>query len=316
MDAARMTKPDLSVNLAGIELKNPMIVASGTFGFGEEYINVATFENEQLGGIVLKGTTLEPREGNKPPRVAETASGMLNSIGLHNPGVDALVREIIPRLRRFDTRFIANIAGSTIEEYREVARRLSECPELSAIEVNISCPNVHHGGAEFGSDPAAAADVIGAVREAWSKPLIAKLTPNVGKITTIAEACIEAGADVLSLINTLKGMVIDTKTRRPVLGGNTGGLSGPAIKPVAIWMVHQVSQVARKKNVPLIGMGGIASANDALEFIIAGASAFCVGTSLFWDPSVCRRIIRGMETYMEQNGIGRISDLVGTLRLH
>ena len=316
MDSTRVSKPDLAVNLAGLELKNPMIAASGTFGFGEEYINVAGFENEQLGAIVLKGTTLEPREGNKPPRVAESASGMLNSIGLHNPGVDALVREILPRLRRFDTRFIANIAGSTIEEYREVARRLSDAPELSAIEVNISCPNVHHGGAEFGTDPAAAADVIGAVREVWSKPLIAKLTPNVGRITTIAEACIEAGADALSLINTVKGMVIDTKTRRPVLGGNTGGLSGPAIKPVAIWMVHQVYQVARKKGVPLIGMGGIASANDALEFIIAGASAFSVGTALFWDPSVCRSILSGIESYLQQNGIARISELVGTLRLH
>ena len=316
MDPKKLKQPDLSVNLAGLKLKNPMIIASGTFGFGEEFVNVAGFKNEDIGAIVLKGTTLEPREGNKPPRVAETASGMLNAIGLHNPGVDAVVRDILPRLRSFDTKFIANIAGNTVDEYCEVARRLADAPQIAAIEVNISCPNVHHGGAEFGSDPAAAADVIGAVREAWSKPLIAKLTPNVGKITTIAEACIEAGADVLSLINTLKGMVIDTNTRRPVLGGNTGGLSGPAIKPVAIWMVHQVSQVARKKNVPLIGMGGIASANDALEFIIAGASAFCVGTSLFWDPSVCRRIIRGMETYMEQNGIGRISDLVGTLRLH
>ena len=316
MDAAGMTKPNLAVNLAGLAMKNPMIVASGTFGFGEEYINVAGFENEQLGAICLKGTTLEPREGNKPPRVAETASGMLNSIGLHNPGVDVLKREILPQLRRFDTKFIANIAGSTVEEYREVAKRLADAPELDAIEVNISCPNVQRGGSEFGTDPAAAADVIGAVRAVWPKPLIAKLTPNVGKISVIAEACIEAGADVLSLINTLKGMVIDTSTRRPVLGGNTGGLSGPAIKPVAIWMVHQVYQAARKKNVPIIGMGGIASANDALEFIIAGASAFCVGTALFWDPLVCRAIIRGIEDYMTRNRISEISQMVGSLRLN
>ena len=315
MDSTRMTKPNLAVSLAGLAMKNPMIMASGTFGFGEEFINVAGFENERIGAICLKGTTLEPREGNKPPRVAETASGMLNSIGLQNPGVDALKREILPRLRRFDTKFIANIAGSTIEEYREVAKRLADAPELHAIEVNISCPNVHRGGSEFGTEPAAAADVIGAVREVWQKPLIAKLTPNVGKITTIAEACIEAGADILSLINTLKGMVIDTATRRPVLGGNTGGLSGPAIKPVAIWMVHQVYQVASKKNVPVIGMGGIASANDALEFIIAGASAFSVGTALFWDPTVCRAIIGGIEEYMSRNGISEISQLTGTLRL-
>jgi len=316
-----MTKPKLSVNLAGLELKNPLIVASGTFGFGEEYINVASFSNDEIGAITLKGTTLEPREGNRPPRVAETASGMLNSIGLHNPGVDALVRDILPRLAAFDTKFIANIAGGTVEEYREVARRLAagsnpHAARVHAIEVNISCPNVHRGGSEFGTEPAAAADVIGAVREVWAGPLIAKLTPNVGRITLIAEACIEAGADALSLINTLKGMVIDTATRRPVLGGNTGGLSGPAIKPVAIWMVHQVHQLAKKKNVPVIGMGGIATANDALEFIIAGASAFSVGTALFWNPSVCREIIGGIEEYMIRNKIGDVAELVGSLRLN
>jgi len=313
MEPARLN-PDLAVNLAGLELKNPMIVASGTFGFGEEFVNVAGFENEEIGAITLKGTTLEPREGNRPPRVAETPSGMLNSIGLHNPGVDALVRDILPRLRRFDTKFIANIAGSTVEEYREVARRLDGAPGLAAVEVNISCPNVHRGGCEFGTEPAAAADVIGAVREVWTMPLIAKLTPNTTNVTAVASACIEAGADILSLINTLKGMVIDIATRRPVLGGNSGGLSGPAIKPVAIMMVHQVYQVAKPKNVPIIGMGGISSAADAIEFLIAGASAFSVGTALFWNSSVCREINAGLRRYLSENSIPAVSSLVGTLK--
>jgi len=316
MEPARLTQPDLAVNLAGLELKNPMLVASGTFGFGEEFINVAGFKNEEIGAIVLKGTTLEPREGNRPPRVAETASGMLNSIGLHNPGVDSLVRDILPRLHVFDTKFIANIAGNTVDEYREVARRLADAPEISALEVNISCPNVHLGGLEFGTDPASAAAVIKAVRQVWPKPLIAKLTPNVTRITTVARICIEEGADILSLINTLKGMVIDVNTRRPVLGNNTGGLSGPAIKPVAVHMVHQVHQLAKDKHVPLIGMGGICSAGDALEFMIAGASAFAVGTSLFWNASVCREIIRGIQTYMINNSIGSVSEIVGTVKMN
>jgi len=311
-----MSQPDLAVNLAGLRLRNPMVVGSGTFGYGEEFINVAGFANEDIGAITLKGTTLEPREGNKTPRVAETAAGMLNSIGLQNPGVDAVVRDILPRLRRFDTKIIANIAGNTLDEYCKVAAKFSEAPDVAAVEVNISCPNVHRGGAEFGTDPKAAAAVIGAVRKVWHRPLIAKLTPNVTDITVIARACIDAGADILSLINTLRGMVIDTATRRPLLGNNFGGLSGPAIKPVAVLMTHQVYQAAKPSGVPVIGMGGICTAADALEFIIAGASAFSVGTALFWNPSVCREIIAGIRSYLQAQGIASISELVGTLQLH
>ena len=311
-----MNEPKLAVDLAGLKMANPMIVASGTFGYGEEFMNVAGFKNEDIGAITLKGTTLRPREGNKTPRVAETASGMLNSIGLQNPGVDAVISDILPRLSAFQTKLIANIAGETVQEYREVAGRFSQAPAIEAIEVNISCPNVRRGGAEFGTDPAGAADVIGAVREVWSKPLIAKLTPNVTDVTAVAAACMEAGADILSLINTLKGMVIDTATRRPVLGNNFGGLSGPAVKPVAISMVHRVYQLARERNVPVIGIGGISTANDALEFIIAGASAFSVGTALFWNPAVCGQIISGLRTYMLEHGINDISKLVGTLKMN
>jgi len=311
-----MTQPKLAVDLAGLKMRNPMIVGSGTFGYGEELINVAGFKNEDIGAITLKGTTLEPREGNATPRVAESASGMLNSIGLQNPGVDAVISDILPRLRSFQTKLIANIAGRTAGEYREVAKKFREAPEIAAAEVNISCPNVKRGGAEFGTDPGAAAEIIAAVREVWDRPLIAKLTPNVTDIASIAEACIEAGADILSLINTLRAMVIDTALRRPVLGAGSGGLSGPAVKPVAIMMVHQVYQVAKEKNVPVIGMGGIASANDALEFIIAGASAFAVGTAIFWNPSVCKQIIIGLRSYLIENEINDVSDLVGTLKLN
>jgi len=311
-----MNRPELAVDLAGLKLHNPMVVGSGTFGYGEEFINVAGFANEDIGGMMLKGTTLEPREGNRTPRVAETASGMLNSIGLQNPGVAAVVRDIIPRLRRFNTKIIANIAGNTVEEYCQVAAKFRESPDVAAIEVNISCPNVHRGGAEFGTDPAGAANVISAVRKEWDRPLIAKLTPNVTDITVVARACIDAGADILSLINTLRGMVIDTATRQPLLGNNFGGLSGPAIKPVAVLMTHQVYQVAKPHNVPLIGMGGICTANDALEFIIAGASAFSVGTALFWNPSVCKQILAGLRDYMAAQRVGSIGEVVGTLRLH
>jgi len=311
-----MTEPKLAVDLAGLAMRNPMIIGSGTFAYGEEFINVAGFKNEDIGAITLKGTTLEPREGNATPRVAESASGMLNSIGLQNPGADAVVRDILPRLRVFQTRVIANVAGRTVEEYRKVAKKFSDAPEIDAVEVNISCPNVRRGGAEFGTDPTMAGEVIASVREVCKRPLIAKLTPNVTDITAIAEACIEAGADILSLINTLRAMVIDTATRRPVLGANTGGLSGPAVKPVAIMMVHQVYQIAKEKNVPVIGMGGISTANDALEFIIAGASAFSVGTALFWNPAVCKQIISGLRSYLIENQIDDVSKLVGTLKLN
>jgi len=311
-----ITEPKLAVDLAGLAMRNPMIIASGTFGYGEEFINVAGFNNQDVGAITLKGTTLEPREGNPTPRVAESASGMLNSIGLQNPGADAVVRDILPRLAVFRTRLIANVAGGTVEEYREVAKKFSDAPGIDAVEVNISCPNVHRGGVEFGTDPTMAGEVVAGVREVCNKPLIAKLTPNVTDITAIARACIEAGADILSLINTLRAMVIDTATRRPVLGANSGGLSGPAVKPVAIMMVHQVYQIAKEKHVPVIGMGGISAANDALEFIIAGASAFSVGTALFWNPSVCKQIISGLRSYLIDNRIDDVSKLVGTLKLN
>lgn len=288
------------------------MLLSGCVGFGEEYTRVAGFSNRDAGAIVLKGTTGEPRLGNPAHRVWETPAGMLNAIGLQNPGVDAVVEKILPTLDFTETRFFANACGSTIEEYVEVCRRFDDSP-IDAIEVNISCPNVKEGGASFGNYPDASAQVIAACRKATTKPLIAKLSPNQTDIQENARRCIEAGADALAVINTLMGMAIDVEARRPVLGNVQGGLSGPAIRPISVLKTWQVHQVAKKHAVPIIGQGGIASARDALEFIIAGAAAVGVGTALFYDPLVCRKINAGMVEYLRRHGIARLADIVGSL---
>jgi dihydroorotate dehydrogenase (NAD+) catalytic subunit len=304
--------PDLSTNLAGVKLANPLIVPSGTFGFGEDFIRFDDFDNADVGAIQLKGTTLKPRAGNPPPRITETSAGVLNSIGLQNPGVEVVVGEILPRLAGsgLTTPLIANIAGETVEEYAEVARCFSTAANLAAIEVNISCPNVRHGGLAFGAEPEAAGEVIAAVRAATRLPVIAKLTPNTARITPVARACIEAGADALSLINTVVGMVIDLKSRRPLLGNQIGGLSGPAIKPIAVAKIFEVYE-AVGHYVPIIGMGGVATGDDAYELLLAGACAVGVGTALFYNHRAPREILAGLTRHIEAAGYRRLSDVVG-----
>lgn len=270
----------LQTTFCGLKFNSPIVLLSGCVGFGEEYTRVSGFSNRDAGAVCLKGTTLEPRLGNQPHRVYETPDGMLNAIGLQNPGVDHVINEILPSLDFTETRFIANVSGSTVEEYFEVTRRFDDSP-IDAIEINISCPNVKQGGVAFGNDPAMSARVVEACRKATRKPLITKLSPNQTDIAANAKGCIEAGSDAFAVINTLMGMAIDIDSRTPLIGNNQGGLSGPAIKPVALLKVHQVYQVCHDHNIPIIGQGGIASAEDALEFMIAGASAVGVGTALF-----------------------------------
>jgi len=304
--------PSLSLDFCGLALDSPIVLLSGCVGFGEEYTRIEGFSNAQVGAIVLKGTTGSARLGNPPHRVIETPMGMINAIGLQNPGADHVVRQILPTLDFSETRFFANVSGSTIDEYVEVTRRFDDSP-IDAIEVNISCPNVKEGGVQFGNYPDMSARVVAACRRATSKPLITKLSPNQTDIGENARMCIEAGSDALSVINTISGMAIDVKTRRPVIGNVQGGLSGPAIKPIALLKVRQVYEVARSHGIPIIGQGGICSATDALEFIIAGATAVGVGTALFYDPLVCRKINAGIVDYLRGNGLGRVSELVGTL---
>lgn len=306
-----MTSPNLAVQLApqnrrGLLLTNPVATASGTFGYGTEYAEI--IDIQRLGAIICKGTTLKPCSGNPQPRLVETAGGVLNSIGMENIGVDALIREKAPIWAGWSVPVIVNILGNSIEEYAEIARLLDGVAGVSGIEVNISCPNVSAGGMEFGASPRAAAAATAAVKATTTLPLIVKLSPNVTDITEIAHAVIEAGADAISLINTLKGMAIDLASRRPVLGNISGGLSGPAIKPVAL---HMVYQVAREVKVPVIGCGGIASASDALEFILAGASAFQVGTATFANPRAPLDILEGIEDFMEKEGVHQLSELIG-----
>jgi len=304
----------LAVNFCGLELRSPVVLLSGCVGFGEEYTRIAGFSNRDVGALVLKGTTLAPRLGNPPHRIWETPAGMLNAIGLQNPGVDHVVREILPQLDFSETRFIANVCGSTVEEYAEVARRFDDSP-IDAMEINISCPNVKEGGVAFGNYPDMSARVVEACRKVTSKPLITKLSPNQTDIAANARACIEAGTDGLSVINTLMGMAVDVETRRPIIGNVQGGLSGPAIKPIALLKVHQVYEVARRHNVPIIGQGGIQTATDAVEFIVTGATAVGVGTALFYDPMVPKKINAGLEAYLERHGFASIADLVGVLDL-
>jgi dihydroorotate dehydrogenase (NAD+) catalytic subunit len=292
-----------------LRLENPVMTASGTFGYGMEHAQ--SLDIERLGGIVCKGTTLRPREGNPQPRITETASGVLNSIGLQNIGVDALIAEKAPIWAGWRVPVIVNIAGETADEYAELARRLDGVPGVSGIEVNISCPNVEAGGAEFGANPEAAARVTRAVRKATGLPMIVKLTPNTGEIVAVAKAVAEAGADALTVTNTLKGMAIDVGTGRPVLGNVTGGLSGPAIKPVAL---HMVYQVAAAVGVPVIGCGGILTGTDAVEFIMAGATAVQVGTASLTEPRAALDVLEGIEAFVRDEGVGDIAELIGAAR--
>jgi len=306
---------NLFIDLCGLKLASPITLLSGCVGFGEEYTRVEGFSNRDAGAIVLKGTTREPRLGNPPHRVYETPMGMLNAIGLQNPGVDQVVTRILPTLDFSETRFIANVCGSTIEDYVEVTRRFEDSP-IDAIEINISCPNIKEGGVQFGNVPEMSGRVVAACRGVTRKPLITKLSPNQTDIRENARRCIEAGTDALAVINTVMGMAIDTESRRPVLGNIQGGLSGPAIKPIALLKVHQVYEVARPHGIPIIGQGGICSANDALEFLIAGATAVGVGTALFYDPLVCQKINAGLLAYLERHGLSSLSELTGSSSAH
>lgn len=305
----------LSITFCGMEFNTPLVLLSGCAGFGEEYTRIKGFTHEDVGAVCLKGTTLEPRLGNAPHRLAETSSGMLNSIGLQNPGAHQVVDQYLPALDFSETRFIANICGSTIEEYAEVTRIFNDSP-IDAMEINISCPNVKEGGVAFGNYPAMSAKVVTACRRATNKPLITKLSPNQTDIAENARCCIEAGSDAFAVINTVMGMAIDVGTRQPVLGNNQGGVSGPAIKPIALLKVHQVYQVCKQHDVPIIGQGGITSSTDALEFLMAGATAIGIGTALFYEPLVCRKINKELVEYLIRHDLQNVLDLTGTLELH
>ena len=310
---APVPRSSLATRFCGLELSSPIVLLSGCVGFGEEYTRVAGFSNREVGAIVLKGTTGMARLGNPPHRVAETYEGMLNAIGLQNPGVEAVVRNILPTLDFSETRFIANACGSTIEEYVEVTRRFDDSP-IDAIEINISCPNIKEGGVQFGNVPEMSARVVAACRAVTSKPLITKMSPNQTDIRENARLCIEAGTDAFAVINTVTGMAIDRHTRRPVIGNIQGGLSGPAIKPIALLKVREVYEVAGPRNIPIIGQGGISNGADAIEFLIAGASLVGVGTALFYEPLVCPRINQEIASYLAGQGLEHVQQLVGTLK--
>ena len=299
-----------NINFAGIEMKNPVTVASGTFGYGREFSNF--FDLSKLGGIITKGTSLKPKSGNKPPRVCETASGMLNSIGLQNPGVEYFAQNDLPFLRKFDTAIIVNACGSTIDEYVELCKILNTL-DIDGVELNLSCPNVKAGCMAFGNTYDGVKEITSKVRKVLQKPLIVKLTPNVTNIAEIAKAVEDAGADGVSLINTLLGMKIDINKRKPVLANNTGGLSGPAIKPVAVRMVYQVAQAVK---IPILGMGGIVNGEDAIEFMLAGASAISIGAGNFISPTTSIDTISQIEDYMRKNNIQDIKEIVGKIEMN
>ncbi len=309
--AAQNLQP-LAIDFCGVRLDSPIVLLSGCVGFGEEYTRVHGFSNRDVGAIVLKGTTREPRLGNPPHRVSETPMGMLNAIGLQNPGMDKVIDEILPTLDFSETRFFANVCGSTIDDYAAVTARFDDSP-IDAIEINISCPNIKEGGVSFGNYPEMSAKVVAACRKATSKPIIAKLSPNQTDIRENARLCIEAGADALAVINTVMGMAINTERRTPIIGNVQGGLSGPAIKPIALLKVHQVYEVAGPLGVPIIGQGGITTVEDALEFIIAGASTVGIGTALFYDPLLCRKINDGIAEYLQRHDLVSLEQLVGSL---
>ena len=308
-----VAKDTISTEFLGLALRSPIVLLSGCVGFGDEYSRVEGFSNKSIGGAVLKGTTLEPRLGNAPHRVVETPAGMLNSIGLQNPGVDEVVDAILPSLEPPETHYFANVSGSTIEEYVAVTKKFDRSC-VSGIELNISCPNVKRGGMEFGNDPEMSARVVEACKKVTTKPLITKLSPNQTDIQKNARYCIEAGSDGLSVINTISGMAIDIESRTPTLGNTVGGLSGPAIKPIALLKVREVYEVARKHDVPIMGQGGISSASDAIEFILAGSSTIGVGTALFFDPLVCEKINLGISKYLDEHGLPSVASLVGLLK--
>lgn len=305
----------LVMDFCGLHFNSPQVLLSGCVGFGEEYTRVAGFSNTDVGAVCLKGTTLKERLGNEPHRLAETPMGLLNAIGLQNPGSLRVVAEYLPKLDFSETRFIANLSGSTVEEYAEVTRIFDDSP-IDAMEINISCPNVKEGGVAFGNDPDMSARVVEACRARTDKPLITKLSPNQTDIANNARRCIEAGSDALAVINTVMGIAIDAEKRAPVIGNNQAGLSGPAIKPIALLKVHQVYQVAGPHNIPIIGQGGLTVPEDALEFIIAGASAVGVGTALFYDPLICGKINSAMVDYLKRHSLSHVSELVGSLQLH
>jgi dihydroorotate dehydrogenase (NAD+) catalytic subunit len=302
----KISKTDLSIDFAGIKLKNPVLTASGTFGYGEEFSDFVDLN--RLGGVIVKGISLKPIKGNPPPRIWETPSGMLNAIGLENPGVDVFLKEKLPYLRKFDTAVLVNMFGYSLDEYVGVAERLEGVSGISGIEVNISCPNVKAGGMAFGTDLKATVELLSAIRRVTRLPLIAKLSPNVTDVTAFAKAAQDAGCDGLSLINTLLGMAIDVRCRRPRLANCTGGLSGPAIRPVAVRMVWQV---AKAVPLPIIGMGGIVTGEDALEFVLAGASAVAVGTANFINPKATVNVIAEMEMILQEQGVPAVRDLIG-----
>jgi len=310
MATEQKDKVSLAVEVAGLKMKNPVMPASGTFGYGEEFAHYIDLNN--LGAIVTKGLSLRPKAGNPTPRICETVSGMLNAIGLQNVGVDAFIEHKMPFLREINTPVIAHFFGNTLDEYGEVARRLNGIPELAAAELNISCPNVKQGGIVFGTDPKAAHEAVSVVRKNLDKPLIVKLTPNVTDITVIARAGADAGADAVSCINTITGMSIDVRRRKTRIANRTGGLSGPAIRPIAVRMVHQVVQAL---DIPVIGVGGISTAEDALEFLIAGAQAVQVGTANFVDPDAMQQVIDGLETFCREEGVRDIRELIGSLEV-
>ncbi|MEZ5497961.1 MAG: dihydroorotate dehydrogenase [Steroidobacteraceae bacterium] len=302
--------PGIALDFCGLEFSSPIVLLSGCVGFGEEYTRVAGFSNRDAGAVVLKGTTLQARTGNAPHRIYETPMGMLNAIGLQNPGARHVVERILPQLDFTETRFIANVSGSTIDEYVEVTRLFDDSP-IDAIEINISCPNVKEGGVQFGNYPDMSARVVAACRKATSKPLITKLSPNQTDIVENARRCIEAGSNALAVINTVMGMAIDTLRQEAVLGNVQGGLSGPAIKPIALLKVFQVYQVAAPHGVPIIGQGGIVNARDAIEFILAGATAIGIGTGLFYDPMLLPKINAGLVEYLQSAGCSSLRELVG-----
>ena len=307
--------PRLALDFCGMPFATPLVLLSGCVGFGEEYTRVQGFSNRDAGAVCLKGTTGTMRLGNAPHRVYETPDGMLNAIGLQNPGVDKVVDDILPMLDFDETRFIANVSGSTVEEYIEVTRRFDNS-SIDAIEINISCPNVKEGGVAFGNDPDMSARVVEACREVTEKPLITKLSPNQTDIAENARRCIEAGTDAFAVINTLMGMAIDIEARTPYIGNNQGGLSGPAIKPIAILKVHQVYQVTKDHGIPIIGQGGITSAEDAIEFLLAGADTVGVGTALFYDPLILPKINQGILDYLDRHHLEHVSQVTGALQLN
>lgn len=301
---------DLSVNIGDLKLKNPVLTASGTFGYGEEYADFVDLN--RLGGFIVKGTTLNHREGNPYPRMVETPSGMLNAVGLQNKGVDYFVNHIYPRIKQIDTQMIVNVSGSAIEDYVATAERINELDKIPAIELNISCPNVKQGGMAFGVTTQGAEEVTRAVREVYKKTLIVKLSPNVTSISDIAKAAEQGGADSVSLINTLLGMAIDAEKRQPILSTVTGGMSGAAVKPIALRMVWQV---AKAVGIPVIGLGGIMNWKDAVEFILAGATAIQIGTANFIDPTVSLKVVEGINDYLNRHGFSSVTDIVGALEI-